>query len=239
MIAQCRAKCWILQLKEDGNDVAQKNAQRGMKGHMIIYPQQPSKLATSLPPQIDEITSPVCVIFVGSSPPSKEWLREKAKPLAVRGGKVRRALQWLKAHNRLYRDITINEEVLKQLDSDPILPFHVEHVLPSPVGDELTSGYALPDEPRPSSEIPFQSVVINDIQANASSNQLRAAAVQHVKKKLGSYIELPHDPKPANEFFNPDLLPMVYPTLFPYGVSGLEDKNRSCAVSMKRHIKHL
>ncbi|KAJ7572178.1 hypothetical protein C8J56DRAFT_1009200 [Mycena floridula] len=240
MIARCRSKCWILQLKEDGNDdVESKNAQRGVKGHIIIYPQKPSALANSLPPSIEEITSPICVIFVGSSPPTKEWLREKAYPLAVNGGRVRRALLWLKKNNRLYKDIVINENVLQQLDNDPILPFHIEHVLPSTAADGLTSGYSMPDnlDDHSTHQVPFQNVVINDIQGDATSNQLRAAAVRHFKNKMGDYIDIPHDPQPAKEFFNPDLLPMVYPTLFPYGVGGLDDRNRHHAVSMKQHLR--
>ena len=89
MIARCRAKCWIIQLKEDNAEFGSSpNAQRAVKGHVIIYPQRPSAIASILPPPIDEISTPICVIFVGSSPPTDEWLHEKAKPLAVRHEKI-------------------------------------------------------------------------------------------------------------------------------------------------------
>lgn len=45
MIARCRSKCWIIQLKEENSDLVLQSTQRGMKGHIIIYPQQPSKVA--------------------------------------------------------------------------------------------------------------------------------------------------------------------------------------------------
>lgn len=128
MIARCRSKCWILQLKADNDDVVLQSMQRGIKGHIIIYPQQPSKVADVLPPSIEEITAPVCVLFVGSSAPTPEWLREHAKPLAVNATRVRSALLWLKRHNPLYRDIKINEECLQQLEENPVLPFNIEHV---------------------------------------------------------------------------------------------------------------
>ncbi len=57
--------------------------------------------------------------------------------------------------------------------------------------------------------IPFQNVVITDVDANASSNELRAAAIRHIKKKGGGYIQIPHDPSPVNKFFNPELFPMI------------------------------
>ncbi|KAF5326511.1 hypothetical protein D9611_000714 [Ephemerocybe angulata] len=32
---------------------------------------------------------------------------------------------------------------------------------------------------------------------------------------------------------------MIYPTLFPYGIGGLENRGRKAALSFKRHVKHL
>ncbi|KAJ3897115.1 hypothetical protein F5879DRAFT_788651, partial [Lentinula edodes] len=74
MISRCRAKSWIIQLKE-ADEIANKTTQRGLKGNIIVYPQKPTALAKILPPSLDELTAPICVIFVGSSRPSEEWLR--------------------------------------------------------------------------------------------------------------------------------------------------------------------
>jgi hypothetical protein len=77
MVALCRAKCWIVQLSEQDDhdpDHTFPHIQRGFHGNIIIYPQQPQQIATILPPSVEQITSPICVIFVGSSPPSHEWL---------------------------------------------------------------------------------------------------------------------------------------------------------------------
>ena len=67
MIALCRAKCCIIRLKADGMDHVSPTVQRGLKGNIIIYPQHPSQIARKLPPSIEEITSLICVLFVGSS----------------------------------------------------------------------------------------------------------------------------------------------------------------------------
>ncbi|KAJ7934236.1 hypothetical protein B0H13DRAFT_1566279, partial [Mycena leptocephala] len=141
MIARCRSKCWIVQLREENQDLVLPTTQRGIKGHIIIYPQQPSKIAHILPPSVEEITSPVCVLFVGSSAPTPEWLRNHAKPLAVNAGRVRAAHQWLKTHNHLYKDIQINEECLRQLNEHPVLPFSIEHILPSAANEASTARY--------------------------------------------------------------------------------------------------
>ncbi|KAJ7020464.1 hypothetical protein C8F04DRAFT_879897, partial [Mycena alexandri] len=248
MIALCRAKCWIVQLREDDAETSIPISQRGVKGHIIVYPQRPSSIAQSLPPSLEDIITPVCVIFVGSKPPTEEWLRTKAHPLIVRKERVLKALEWLKN-----REVPINKPLLESLPDESILPFHIQHIVPSTGIDATTSDYiAGSSQPHgstpapdlndilvpPPSNIPFQSVVVADVDGNAPSNELRAAALKHMMKPGSNYIEIPHDSSPANEFNNPHLFPMMYPTLFPYGLGGLEDKGRPTKLSFKRHIKH-
>ncbi|KAF8240573.1 hypothetical protein L208DRAFT_1352741, partial [Tricholoma matsutake] len=225
MIALCRAKCWIVQLSEQDFNLTFAQSQRGFHGNIIIYPQQPQRVATTLPPSVQEITSPICVIFVGSSPPSREWLREKAKPLAVRAHKVRDALIWLKAHNPLYTDIDINYNVLNSLPTNDLLPFHVEHVQSQLDDDVLTSRYDLASsttstvyqQPPPDADIAFQKVVISDIDGHASSNELRAAVLSHIQKK-GGYLQISHEANPE--------------------IGGPEDPRCRERILFKRHLKH-
>lgn len=73
--------------------------------------------------------------------------------------------------------------------------------------------------------LPFESVVITDVSGQASPNEMRAAALQHVKCG-GGYIQISHNSKPVNEFFNVELFLMIYPTLFPYGIGGFEDEDQ-------------
>ena len=51
-------------------------------------------------------------------------------------------------------------------------------------------------------------------------------------KTSGGFIQMLHDPKPVNEFCNPSLFPMIYPTLFPYGRGGFDDHQRLARLSM-------
>ena len=241
MIACCRASCWIVQLKEDNKSVVVPTAQRGFSGHVIIYPQNLSAIAQSLPPTVDKITSPLCVIFVGANKPTEEWLREKATPLAVRGHKVRNALIWLKTHNRYYKDIEINEGVLQQLEQNPILPFHIEHVVSSTHVEEVTSRYDNVDSLGNTTFDPvaFQNVVISDVNNSATFNDMSAAAFRHVKKKGKGYLQVGRESRPVDEFDNPSMLPMCYPSLFPYGIGGSDDPYRDHPLSLKRHVKLL
>ena len=241
VIARARAKSWIVKLQEQESDSASPTAQRGLKGHTIIYPQQPDKLATVLPPTISDTLTFICVIFVGSSKLTKEWLREKAKPLVIRREKVCRALIWLRTNNPLYKDIEINEENLEALPVEDVLPYHVEHVVDNEAQDALVSRYDNGDEQAPmaASATHFQSVVVADVDAHTPANQLSAAAVRHAKTKGKPFVQVGHGPVPVNEFFNVDLFPMLYPTLFPYGCGGFEDRKRTKRISLKEHVKYL
>lgn len=84
----------------------------------------------------------------------------------------------------------------------------------------------------------FEKVTITDVDAHAPSLQLKAAALRHAKQG-GSFIEIPHDPIPVNEFFNPSMFPMLYPTLFPYGTGGFEDRRTVVAIGLENHVRHM
>ena len=241
MIALARAKSWIVKLQEQNPDTAAPTSQRGLRGHTIIYPQTPDKLATLLPPSVGETLTYICVIFVGRSEVTKTWLRDKAKPLVVRREKVRNALIWLKENNPLYKDLEISEENLDALPNNDVLPYHIERVESDDAQEVLVSRYdnSAEEQPENETESRFESVVVTDVDAHTPVNQLRAAAVRHVKTNGKSFIRVGHGSKPVNEFFNVDLFPMLYPTLYPYGCGGFEDRDRKKAISMKEHVKAL
>ncbi|KAJ7908622.1 hypothetical protein B0H13DRAFT_2331271 [Mycena leptocephala] len=205
---------------------------------------RPSAVARSLPPSITDIITPVCVIFVGSKPPTEEWLKKKATPLIVRKERVMNALAWLKVHNHLYRDVLIDHTVLASQPDETIPAFHIQHncskrrdrfyhfelcswiVAARATVDSTAPRFTRTSSSPPPSPIQFQSVVVADVDGNAPSNELRSAALKHMRKPGNNYIEIPHDDKPVNEFDNPHLFPMIYPMLFPYGLGGLEDDAR-------------
>ncbi|KAJ7710216.1 hypothetical protein B0H16DRAFT_1215855, partial [Mycena metata] len=235
MIARCRAKCWIIRMKEDDENGI-PNVQRGFKGHIIVYPQQPSAIATTLPPSMEEITTPICVIFVGANPPTLEWIQNNARPLIVRKERVLAALEWLAVHNPLYKDVFIDRKVFDGHGDVVRVPFHVEHIIPSDGIDATTSSYAAGI--RTFEEAPEPFVVVTDVSGHESSFKLRKAAADHLKKLGSNYIGIRHDPNFVNEFDNPDLLPLIYPTLFPYGIGGVDDKSRRASISFEAHLKH-
>lgn len=252
MIARSRCKCWIVQLKEGPESVSNSSAQRGMKGHIIVYPQEIDDYSTIMPASIDTICAPICVVFVGSQPPSKEWLKSKAKPLIVRREKVRDALLWLKANNPLYEGVTIDHNQLNLYPANDILPVHVEQIETTDAVESLTSGYdtysarSADNCPRDCDENAtqnddsyFDKITVTNVDALATTNELRCAAFRHFRDSAKRTIQIPHGNIPESEFGNPSLFPKIYPTLFPYGIGGPENDNRDTELSMKRNLKHL
>ena len=203
-------------------------------------------LANVLPPPVDGVVHPICILFVGSSLPSQSWLKDKAYPLVVRREILGQNLLWLKAHNPLYKDVEINEECLQALPVDGLLSYKIEHIQPLDKTDALGSRYntnssSEANKPTPppdeTSHIQFSNIVITDVDGNAPPKDLKAAALRHYKQG-GLFLATPHEPIPVNEFFNPSLLPMMHPTLFPYGIGGAEDKRQTNAISFENHVKH-
>ena len=85
MIALCRARCILVQLRTMRGGA---NSQRAYRGHAIFHQQDTTKVFSLVPPDIEDILSPICVLFIGSTRPSVKWIRENAKPLVVRANRV-------------------------------------------------------------------------------------------------------------------------------------------------------
>lgn len=111
-----------------------------------MHAQRPDIVAEILPPSVEEIVAPICVVYCGAAPPTLEWLKQKAKPLAFHADKVRKASKWYQTHNYLYRHIKINLDVLDEIDKTGHLPFHIEHVLPSSHATDALTSSLLPHE---------------------------------------------------------------------------------------------
>ncbi|KAJ7506421.1 hypothetical protein B0H11DRAFT_1903795 [Mycena galericulata] len=174
MIARCRAKCWIIQLKDEG-DYSTPITQRGVCGP-VVYPQKLSAIAKILPPSLEEVITPICVILVLS------------------------ALARLSTHNPLYKDVEIETSVFDGLPDEMILPFHIQRVIPSG-GIDATSSCtpdACPDfsdivNPPASEPLPLESVVVANVDRHTCPNELRKAAIDHLELPGKNYVGIPHD----------------------------------------------
>ncbi|TFK60676.1 hypothetical protein BDN72DRAFT_779086, partial [Pluteus cervinus] len=249
LIAHCRAKARILQLKEGLN--ANGHGQRGMKGHTIIYPQKPETLENVLPPKMDDVVNPVCVLFVGSHRPSMKWLKERGSPLWVRADRVRKVLYWLRKHNHLYKNVVIDENRLNELPSGGTLPINLESVDKNEGIDARTARYDdSTEQPEfdgieneessqtggaTGSDIMVDSACIADVDINAPGHEIKTAAIRHVYEQKKAFLQMPRGMEPERDFRNPHLFLNMYPT---YGIGTFGDNARVSSVSLPRQAKH-
>ncbi|KAF9054842.1 hypothetical protein BJ165DRAFT_1413058 [Panaeolus papilionaceus] len=235
MISRCRAKITVIQLTEVRGSRGNSLSQRGLKGNIVVFPQSVETIASILPPNLSELSAPMCVIFIGSSQPLDQWILQKAKPLLVRPHQVHLALEWLRMHNSLYSNIEINEELLISLPDEHYLPVTVHryhNVLPAL---SLMSRYELSHV---QSNARFERLCVPDLTVGASPAEIRAAAAQHLKTGK-PFVQISHDEQPSNEFNNPYLFPMLYPTLYPFGLGGFENHKHTTPLAIDKQIRAL
>ncbi|CAF1337678.1 unnamed protein product, partial [Rotaria sordida] len=109
-------------------------SQAALKGNCITFPQNIPNIVTSLPLVLDDLCDTLKVILVGARPPEHIHPR---KILTVRKKKIIQALNWLKQHNVLYRNIEINLENIAQLPDDDV-PESIMSAMEQKIGVEET-----------------------------------------------------------------------------------------------------
>ncbi|KAK2462432.1 hypothetical protein APHAL10511_005566 [Amanita phalloides] len=143
-----------------------------------------------LPPSIEDILAPICVLFIGASCPTMNWIRDHAKPLIVCANVVRLALTWLKKHNYLYADIELNYDVLQAIDDLGGLPYEVEYSEHENVSSSTVSSYTPHADMNefgnglPSASIPFENIIVADLNDAATPAEMRTAAMHHLKSAI-------------------------------------------------------
>ncbi|KAJ6628438.1 hypothetical protein B0H10DRAFT_1717222, partial [Mycena sp. CBHHK59/15] len=107
-------KCWA---KINSGSSSHLLRQRSASGNVCIHPHEISTLATVLPRPMSALYDEIVVIFVSDDQEATADMF-KQTPFLVRRGCILRALNWLKANNPLYCDITINFVALAEYPDD-------------------------------------------------------------------------------------------------------------------------
>ena len=173
--------------------------QYGYSGHVVNLPQDISSFATSLPRDPQDLD----VIIV-----RREGSDHTHRDFRVRRSVVMRALQWLVANNRYYRDITINTVVMDQLPEDGDLSGlctitmdntqEEEDSTPGEEGYPLSTSF-IPSAARRTTE---REAVRQVVQGSSQSPQV---------------LSWPSTGAPVNEFTTEGYMSRAFPTLYPTG----------------------
>lgn len=217
--------------------------------------------ASVLPRTPADINGFLSVIFVG---PGKFDPRHLGPTFRVRKRKIHDFLRWLKHHNRLYSGVTLDMDVLAMYPDDDVLPglsdcvvedheldvsrvFHDEtagfSIHPAellqnadPISDSLSSEPGLQ-----TSVVMLEKMGVSDPECDKISGRtFTAAALRnlHGRSDVQPDLVIHRGTQAINEYNNPDLLPGMFPTLFPFGIGGFEDKSRPTALSFQQQAQY-
>ncbi len=195
--------------------------QHGYKGHVVNLPQDIQGFLNYLPCNVRDL--PILIV-------RRHGAENTHTDFRVRRERVLFALQWLKANNPCYKDITIDHNALQHLPEDGIPP-------------ELLSV----DEPEEQSCTQVDST--DDDNGHDSHSFLPLPTRQSTEDDAirSAVASTDNDPldwpeiagQPINEFRTPYLATMSFPALFPYGTGDPTNPGRQRQVSLTDGFKHL
>jgi len=223
-------------------------------GNTCAHEMNVSSTAAVLPRAPSDVNGLLSVVFIGPSKFKPEYLGNMYR---IRKSKVWDFLQWLKKHNRLYRDTILDEQTMDLYPDDGYLPGIEETVIHDSRSDgedmfkEETSGMSehpaeLFDAPLDSSDHePTRTMIektgVTDPECDRIPGRLFTSAA--LKNLTSDGSELPdlvlHRGSAAvPEYNNPDLIPGMYPTLFPVGIGGFDIPDRVCPISFAKQANY-
>ena len=211
--------------------------------------------ADVLPRAPSDVNGLLSVVFIGPFKFKPEYLGNMYR---IRKQKVWGFLQWLRSHNRLYKNILLDEGIMNLYPNDGYFPgieetvIHDDRLNGQDMFEEETSGMSEhPAElfcatPLKSSDCEVERTMVEkmgvtDPECDQVPGRLFTSAA--LKNLTSDGSELPdlvlHRGSAAvPEYNNPDLIPGMYPTLFPVGAGGFDIPDRVCSISFAKQANY-
>jgi len=201
----------------------------GLKGHVILLPQAPTKLLDILPLPPSSLPDIVRVVWVGRPVRNFDVLRDH---FSVRTRKVYDALVWLIQNDEDYKDVTIDRSLFERWPpvwvADDLLNFAGGLPLENGSDEENTRmGVATEDVDtlEINGDLPFTASGIVDVNGVSQPSQLNS--LQQISLwKSDKVINVLTGNKILNESNLPSYFTSAFPTLFPWGTGKHIDDRR-------------
>ncbi|KAE8231702.1 hypothetical protein CF326_g3281 [Tilletia indica] len=250
LCAKYLASAYIVRLYDLTAPGAEDERPRVMKGHACSFPLNTVSTASKLPWAVDGNAALLSCIVIGPRKPRVQDLRNVFK---VRRDKVKALLLYLREHCKGYPQVSVDEDALNSLPEDDVPELLMRHVMyeahnevPSLFAKE-TAGLdvhpaALGDEEDEDLEartfLEHHGLLdINGISVPAHARSASALANATGTERPDLIIR--HGSSFIQDYNNPDLFPGMFPTLFPWGTGGFEQKTRRTPLSFGHQAKHL
>jgi len=223
----------IVRLQKSGG--AAGSTYFGIKGHVVIVPQDTTRLLDVLPLPPSSLPDHVRVVWTGvaSETPQRHQLKHL---FTVNTEQIRAALYWLKANHRDYCGVTIDEEELNRWNpvfmTEELLG-SIGHVSMSTVEDCARAGFSTTSEDLNFEDHAFASSGIVDV--NCVSVSSTATTLERLAELTENHtIHIVMGNRIKQDFGEPSYFPSAFPDLFPYGTGGFLDDRRRKPLSKAR-----
>ncbi|KAJ3516563.1 hypothetical protein NMY22_g14178 [Coprinellus aureogranulatus] len=227
-----------------------------LHGNTCAHEMNVVSTAKKLPCTPADINGMLTVVFVGPGPFKPD---DAGDVFRVRKEKILAFLLWLRDHNRLYSHLDLDMDAVSQYPDDGPLPGIEESAL----HDErsATDARSMFNEETAGIESHPASLLTTDTNENMSGTLVlekmgvsdpestRIPARRFVAKALSNLTSSSGENKlpdlvlhrgedPIPEYNNPDLVPGMYPTLYPLGIGGFDDKSRESKISFQHQAQY-
>ena len=210
----------------------------GIKGHIILLPQDTTLLLDLLPMTPASLPDVVRVVWTGKSSPDRNRLRSQ---FTVRREIVYNALQWLCRHNEDYRQVTIDHDEFARWP-----PVFVATSLLDSIGrsrdsmdeDISRSGFATEeiDTAEHEGDLPLTtSAILDTSEVSVSPDIATLQRLAELKNEIT--VNVVTGSTPLTERDNPSYFTSAFPTIFPWGSGKHIHPQREHKISLNTWIK--
>ena len=210
----------------------------GVKGHIILLPQDTTLLLDLLPMSPASLLDVVRVVWTGKSAPDRDRLRSQ---FTVRREIVYNALRWLCRHNKDYRQVTIDHEQFTRWPPVFVATSLLDSIAQtrdSTDEDISRSGFATEDVDTAEHEgdLPLTtSAILDTSQVSVSSDIVTLRRLAQLKDEIT--VNVVTGSTPLTERDNPSYFISAFPKIFPWGTGKHIHPQRHDKISLNKWIK--
>ncbi|CAF1498169.1 unnamed protein product [Adineta ricciae] len=220
-------------------------AQAALRGNVITFMHNMPNIVTTLPLDVDDLSDTIKIIFIGAHMPDRVQFRK------ICGVSQQKVLS------------EVNIAKLPEDDVPESIWATLERIENVSDGNSERAGFTEDplihatdhDECNSENICPMNTSAVLDVNGTTISSEDISV---HLLRKVNTdmigassdlpekYTEddddvymIPRSNVPIKDYFNPELLLGLYPTLFPYGCGAPQDSSRPIPVSLEQHIRYL
>ena len=207
---------------------------RKLVAKAVMFTNPLPKVYSILPPPREDFDEVLAVIFTGPTKPTPADLHRT--PFLVRRNNIGHALRWLVANHSDYADVEISQKNLASYpEHDVPVTIEYKRSFTNKSPESMSVHETVEEDGTASGPCPFAvHGMMGTAVSNMSTDALKTVALEHLEAG-GKMLAVGHSEEMVSVFNNPQLYPLMFPWLFPYGSGGIG----TTQLNHENHLKHL